>query len=235
MCSWIKYQLEATNQDLCSTSYPEDDSTPLHLHNEDAYGICVIASVEDSVSSSITRHENTLSDIGVSDKITQNISLGVGKASINEVPSIPNAQEALVTIGDKPSEFYGSHQWIGSYEVCLCIDYFFKVPCRILHVSKGSELKQHLSALKNHFKNLGSPVMMGGDTDNASKGILGVCTRPAALLVLDPHYYGPVSDVATLQAAGFIRWTPIEDFHENSFYNFCIPQLAAAEEKQQII
>lgn len=127
MCSWIKYQLEATNQDLCSTSYPEDDSTPLHLHNEDAYGICVIASVEDSVSSSITRHENTLSDIGVSDKITQNISLGVGKASINEVPSIPNAQEALVTIGDKPSEFYGSHQWIGSYEVCLCIDYFFKV------------------------------------------------------------------------------------------------------------
>lgn len=44
-----------------------------------------------------------------------------------QIPSIPDIQNALVKMGDKPSTFVGSHQWIGSYEICLCIDYFYNV------------------------------------------------------------------------------------------------------------
>ena len=41
------------------------------------------------------------------------------------VPSIPQIQEALVAMGDKEESFRGSKTWIGSFEVCLCLDYFY--------------------------------------------------------------------------------------------------------------
>lgn len=39
----------------------------------------------------------------------------------NQVPGIGTIQKTLVEIGDKPPEFYGSRDWIGSCEV---INYF---------------------------------------------------------------------------------------------------------------
>jgi hypothetical protein len=35
------------------------------------------------------------------------------------VPSIPAIQEVLIQLEDKPSGFMGSHDWIGSFEVCI--------------------------------------------------------------------------------------------------------------------
>ena len=46
---------------------------------------------------------------------------------VRDVPSILKIQEALVKMGDKPGKFAGSRQWIGSYEVCLCLDFFYNV------------------------------------------------------------------------------------------------------------
>jgi len=52
--------------------------------------------------------------------------------TVAEVPSIPAIQEALVTIEDKPESFRGSREWIGSFEACLCLDYFYEVGRYIL-------------------------------------------------------------------------------------------------------
>lgn len=35
------------------------------------------------------------------------------------VPSIPSIQKILIEIGDKTPEFYGSRDWIGSFEVMV--------------------------------------------------------------------------------------------------------------------
>lgn len=40
-------------------------------------------------------------------------------------PSIMDIQEALVAMQDKPERFIGSKDWIGSFEVCLCLDYIY--------------------------------------------------------------------------------------------------------------
>ncbi|KAL8569348.1 hypothetical protein ACOMHN_014032 [Nucella lapillus] len=146
---------------------------------------------------------------------------------VPRVPSLPGIQRALVDMGDKPAHFVGSRQWIGSYEVCLCLDFFYDVPCKILHVSRGADLRHHLATLYTHFSTLGGPVMMGGDSDASSKGIMGVCMDPAALLVVDPHYSGCAPAVGGLQGAGWVKWVLLSDFHPMSFYNLCLPQLPA--------
>lgn len=34
---------------------------------------------------------------------------------------------------DKPKSFAGSKEWIGSFELCICIDYFYEVYFSWLH------------------------------------------------------------------------------------------------------
>ncbi|KAL4233821.1 Peptidase C78 [Mactra antiquata] len=113
------------------------------------------------------------------DKVDQ-----ISKGYLLKVPSIPEIQNALVTMRDKPESFVNSKEWIGSFEVCLCLDYFYDVPCKILHINSGKEILSHMEAISNHFKQFGSPIMMGGESDTSSKGILGVCEDPPALLVM---------------------------------------------------
>ena len=43
------------------------------------------------------------------------------------VPSIGDIQKGLVMMQDKPIEFDGSREWIGTVEVALIIDYFYNV------------------------------------------------------------------------------------------------------------
>ncbi|XP_045196656.2 ufm1-specific protease 1-like [Mercenaria mercenaria] len=143
----------------------------------------------------------------------------------HRVPSIPEIQEALVAIGDKPDTFKGSKDWIGSFEVCLCIDHFYNVPCKIIHVNSGADLPDHVEELVKHFQEYGAPVMMGGDSDSSSKGVVGVCRNPQALLIVDPHHYGPAKCKTYLQKEGWVKWRLIEEFKEHSFYNLCLPQL----------
>ena len=148
-----------------------------------------------------------------------------GKLSRN-VPSIKEIQESLVAMQDKSQQFIGSRQWIGSVEVALCVDYFYDVPCKIIHSGTGTELQKHVNSLENHFETCGAPVMMGGDTDNASKGIFGVCrtNKEAFFLILDPHYFGAVPTRSVLENKQFLLWRPVKSFMEDSFYNMCLPQ-----------
>ncbi|XP_033101991.1 ufm1-specific protease 1-like [Anneissia japonica] len=139
-------------------------------------------------------------------------------------PSLPEIQEALVSMGDKPKKFIGSKDWIGSFEACICIDYFYNVPCKVEHIRNGGELKNVIPMLKQHFKIIGSPVMMGGESDTSSKCILGVAEGIlTSLLILDPHFYGQ-STKDIIQAEGWVKWRPLDSFVESSFYNLCLPQ-----------
>ena len=45
----------------------------------------------------------------------------------NGVPSLRDIQDALVKMEDKPSSFIGSREWIGSFEISICLDYFYEV------------------------------------------------------------------------------------------------------------
>lgn len=157
----------------------------------------------------------------------------LAKSAFRDVPTLREIQEALVAMEDKPSSFIGSREWIGSFEICLCLDYFYETPCKIIHVSSGSNLKDHIPDLVKHFKEFGSPVMMGGDTDNASKGVLGVCLEPAALLIMDPHFYDKNGTKDQLQRDGFVTWRTLDTFVRGSFYNFCLPQLKHKQLQQK--
>lgn len=48
-------------------------------------------------------------------------------SSVRDVPTLRDIQEALVTMEDKQQSFIGSREWIGSFEICLCLDYFYEV------------------------------------------------------------------------------------------------------------
>ncbi|XP_067880150.1 inactive Ufm1-specific protease 1 isoform X1 [Heterodontus francisci] len=144
----------------------------------------------------------------------------------HRVPTLKEVQEALVEMEDKPPNFIDSKTWIGSFEIALCIDKFYDVPCKLVHARQGGELLHKVKELYLHFDTLGSPVMMGGDNDNASKGILGMCTGSENhyLLVLDPHYSGKTLDKEYAQRKGWVAWKKLDLFDQNSFYNFCLPQ-----------
>lgn len=143
-------------------------------------------------------------------------------------PSLPEIQQALVTMGDKPGSFSCSREWIGTFEATLVIDYFYGVSCKLVHVRGGGAELEHVAEeeLHQHFEKHGSPVMMGGDRDNASKGILGVCTgdNGSYLLVVDPHYYGCQLEQTELQRGGWVAWKKVSSLDQSSFYNLCMPQ-----------
>uniref|UniRef100_A0A1A8JFA4 UFM1-specific peptidase 1 (Non-functional) n=1 Tax=Nothobranchius kuhntae TaxID=321403 RepID=A0A1A8JFA4_NOTKU len=143
-------------------------------------------------------------------------------------PSLPEIQQALVSMGDKPASFSGSKEWIGTFEASLVLDYLYDVPCKLVHVrGGGAELEQvAVEELHRHFEKHGSPVMMGGDRDNSSKGILGVCTgtNGSYLLVVDPHYFGSKPEKTELQMRGWVAWKPVSSLDRSSFYNLCMPQ-----------
>ncbi|XP_048770649.1 ufm1-specific protease 1-like [Ostrea edulis] len=147
--------------------------------------------------------------------------------SMREVPSLTQIQDALVAMNDKPKSFAGSKNWIGSFEICICIDYFYEVPCRLIHVTSGDKLIEYLPDFQKHFREIGSVIMMGGDTDNASKGIVGVSLEKKSLLIVDPHYFGNVTSLQELCDDGMVSWRPLDSFMDHSFYNFCLPQLKA--------
>ncbi|XP_075981242.1 UFM1 specific peptidase 1 [Anticarsia gemmatalis] len=146
-----------------------------------------------------------------------------------QVPSIREIQDISVKLEDKPQNFSGSRQWIGSFEVCLVIDKLFDIPCKIIHVNKGDELNSIVEKLVEHFDKFGSPVMMGGDVDCASKGIMGVHvgSKDASLLIVDPHYVGKENTKEFLFNKGWVKWQKLSDFLNSSFYNLCLPQVKA--------
>lgn len=124
------------------------------------------------------------------------------------VPTIDRIQEILVDLEDKPKSFQQSNQWIGTYEASIVLSQLFdvniftsmsifslsvridlQVDCKLIHIANGSDLRQHVETLKKHFHEFGSPVMMGGDADAASKCLLGVKSdREFLILVKYPIF-----------------------------------------------
>lgn len=53
-------------------------------------------------------------------------------------------------------------------------------------MSKGDELSNITEKVKQHFEKFGSPVMMGGDIDCSSKGVMGIrdCGPNTSLLIV---------------------------------------------------
>ena len=52
------------------------------------------------------------------------------------VPTHREIQDILVRLGDKPSEFSGSSQWIGAIEIGFILDELLGISCKILTVEK---------------------------------------------------------------------------------------------------
>ncbi|KAK7790406.1 hypothetical protein R5R35_010758 [Gryllus longicercus] len=147
-------------------------------------------------------------------------------------PDIRTIQKTLVDIGDKPSKFYGSREWIGAVEVSMVLNTLYDIDCKILHVPHGSELFNFTGKLYNHFQTYGSPIMMGGDEDNSSKGIMGIacCRGEEHLLVVDPHFVGKIVLSSSLLPSRWIRWEPVSKFH-SGFYNLVLPMCEKFEKR----
>ena len=62
--------------------------------------------------------------------------------------------------------------------------FVLQVPCKIIHITSGGELKHHAEMIMSHFKENGSPIMMGGDSDAASKGIMGIARSNSSYYLL---------------------------------------------------
>ncbi|KAL0113054.1 hypothetical protein PUN28_012345 [Cardiocondyla obscurior] len=143
------------------------------------------------------------------------------------VPSINEIQKTLVTVEDKDKTFIGSRDWIGSFEVCIVLNQLYNVLSKIIHISSGKDLINHVDNIKRHFEQFGSPIMMGGDRDCSSKCIVGLhIGNPSVyLLIVDPHFVGKAKNAEILQKDQWVKWQNLNEFDDSSFYNLCLPQL----------
>lgn len=110
----------------------------------------------------------------------------------------------------------------------MVLDEVYKVLSKIIHVPSGRQLIDYVSTLREHFEQKGCPIMMGGDRDCSSKGIVGIHIgdEDTYLLVIDPHFVGKAKSIEQLQSNNWIVWQNLKDFVESSFYNFCLPQVS---------
>ncbi|XP_063913342.1 ufm1-specific protease 2 [Zophobas morio] len=143
-----------------------------------------------------------------------------------DVPTFKDIQKCLVDIGDKPSNFIGSKQWIGSTEVNYVLNTLLGITSKILYVSSGEEMASKGPELVSHFENHGSPVMIGGGV--LAHTILGVDYNSQSgnlrFLILDPHYTGS-EDLHTIQTKGWCGWKNVDFWDKTAYYNMCLPQV----------
>lgn len=141
------------------------------------------------------------------------------------VPTHLEIQQYLVKIGDKPQNFKGSSQWIGSTEVGMCLQGFLNVESKIQHCASGGELSTIAADLAMHFQTQGTPIMIGGGV--LAHTIIGIdyCvqTGQVKFLILDPHYTGE-DDLHIIQSKGWCGWKGMDFWDKKSYYNLCMPQ-----------
>nr|CDS18115.1 Ufm1 specific protease 2 [Echinococcus granulosus] len=152
---------------------------------------------------------------------------------LQPLPSHRDIQEALVRVGDKPSKFIGSRQWIGSLEVSFCLQELYGVQCRLLPVPRGRDFAAvAASVLVEHFASGGGPVMVGGgDLAHTIVGVqvatdfpvsLAAGTNRTRFLILDPHYTGEPAHVATILGKGWVGWKEESFWRSEVPYNLCL-------------
>lgn len=145
------------------------------------------------------------------------------------IPSHREIQECLHSIGDKPSSFVGSKQWIGSTEVSFALQYFLDIDTRILRASSGNDMLALIPQLANHFNTQGTPIMIGGGV--LAHTIVGVSydeqSGEGKFLILDPHYTG-AEHLSTVVNKGWCGWKTKDFWKKDAFYNMCLPQRSVA-------
>ncbi|XP_032685987.1 ufm1-specific protease 2 isoform X2 [Odontomachus brunneus] len=141
------------------------------------------------------------------------------------IPTHRKIQQCLVDIGDKPSAFIGSKQWIGSTEVSFVLSTLLNIDAKILHAADGEEMSVLIPQLANHFDTQGTPVMIGGGV--LAHTILGVTfdehSGEGKFLILDPHYTG-AENLSTILNKGWCGWKTKDFWKKDAFYNMCLPQ-----------
>ncbi|XP_046747991.1 ufm1-specific protease 2 [Diprion similis] len=141
------------------------------------------------------------------------------------IPSHREIQRILVDIGDKPSSFIGSKQWIGSTEVGFVLETLLGVTIKVLCASTGQEMSSLASSLAYHFQTQGTPVMIGGGV--LAHTILGIDynenSGDVKFLILDPHYTGG-ENLTTIITKGWCGWKNQDFWKKDAFYNMCLPQ-----------
>ncbi|VDL61079.1 unnamed protein product [Hymenolepis diminuta] len=143
---------------------------------------------------------------------------------LQPLPSHRSIQEALVKVGDKPSKFIGSRQWIGSLEVSFCISELYGVQCRLIPVARGRDFTSTAAAvLVEHFSAGGGPVMVGGG--ELAHTIIGVAISGSGktrYLILDPHYTGTPGDSCAILAKSWVGWKEEGFWKPEVPYNLCL-------------
>ncbi|XP_043261150.1 ufm1-specific protease 2 isoform X1 [Colletes gigas] len=141
------------------------------------------------------------------------------------IPSHYTIQKCLVDIGDKPSNFINSKQWIGSTEVGFVLETLLGITVKVLCASTGEEVSTLATNLLYHFQTQGTPVMIGGGV--LAHTILGInydqVTGDVKFFILDPHYTGP-EHLPTIINKGWCGWKTKDFWKKDAFYNMCLPQ-----------
>jgi len=143
------------------------------------------------------------------------------------VPTHLDIQKILVELQDKEQSFIKSKQWIGAFEITLCLDYLYNIECKILNVSTGADVIYKSRELAKHFQVNGCPIMIGGGV--LAYTLLGIdfneSTGETRYLILDPHYTGATDNIKLIKEKGWCGWKPASLFRKDAFYNFCMPQI----------
>ncbi|KAK0158922.1 hypothetical protein PV328_009859 [Microctonus aethiopoides] len=141
------------------------------------------------------------------------------------IPTHRTIQKCLVDIGDKPPNFIGSNQWIGSTEVGFVLETLLGITVRVLCAATGNKMTDLNWNLKEHFDTQGIPVMIGGGV--LAHTILGIRynenTKETQWLILDPHYEG-TENLSTIVNRGWCGWKNEDFWKKDAFYNMCLPQ-----------
>ncbi|KYQ92776.1 hypothetical protein DLAC_05355 [Tieghemostelium lacteum] len=152
--------------------------------------------------------------------------LNYQQISNRSVPTHKEIQQTLVDMEDKEKSFLNSKQWIGAFEITLCLQQLYELDCKILNVKSGSEVQEKSRELARHFQTTGSPIMIGGGV--LAYTLLGIdyneSTGDSRYLILDPHYVGP-DQIKPIKEKGWCGWKKPDLFRKDAFYNFCMPQL----------
>lgn len=149
-----------------------------------------------------------------------NTSYGKNRSMI----SIPEIQKILVDIGDKNKNFINSNEKIGAIEINYVLNELFGVDNKIIYISSGDELISKGKEIFNHFKENGTPIMIGGW--KYAYTILGIMydenRNEYKYLILDPHYIGE-DDINIVIKEGWCSWKSRGIFSKEYFYNLCLP------------
>jgi len=151
-----------------------------------------------------------------------------------EIPTIPRIQEILVEIGDKQAYFAGSKEWIGAFEVSYVLNKVTDIESVVCHVSSGDAVVDKLDEFERHFREIGTPIMIGGNVKAYT--MLGVAideSKPekSQFLILDPHYKSADKlDKILDTKKGGVWWKDMSLFSKNHFYNFCMPKPQVSQE-----